>query len=254
LIREPRANGAAFPPVSCSAYTFAAVDLCRRRAESPWTGPVLRSQDKVNVVRAICRWLIGCLHTVRKMTLRRWSTVEHTTARRQLAIYCSVPTALHLKSGPVVCLDRFTGKARDDAQAVEVQQFGRQTTTDGLGLSNCRTTTAGPMSRPFSSKTKSRYRFMAAQSKNAGLTSLKTAAVDMESHMVARVAAKHKLAFAALRVVVDAAHRVVPPVALINMRPAGRMFRPCCATSHRGHHSFRHWHASRQTPSPPAPQ
>jgi hypothetical protein len=37
-----------------------------------------------------------------------------------------------------------------------------------------RTTTAGPMSRPFSSKTKSRYRFMAAQSKNAGLTSLKT--------------------------------------------------------------------------------
>jgi adenosylhomocysteine nucleosidase len=48
------------------------------------------------------------------------------------------------------------------------------------------------------------------------------AAVDMESHVVARVAAKHKLAFAALRVVVDPAHRVVPPAALIDMRPDGR--------------------------------
>jgi|SRR5579863_9624910 adenosylhomocysteine nucleosidase len=48
------------------------------------------------------------------------------------------------------------------------------------------------------------------------------AAVDMESHVVARVAAKHKLAFAALRVVVDPAHRAVPPAALIDMRPDGR--------------------------------
>ena len=48
------------------------------------------------------------------------------------------------------------------------------------------------------------------------------AAVDMESHMVARVAAEHKLAFAAVRVVVDPAHRTVPPAALIDMRPDGR--------------------------------
>jgi hopanoid-associated phosphorylase len=48
------------------------------------------------------------------------------------------------------------------------------------------------------------------------------AAVDMESHVVARVAAKHNLAFAALRVVVDPAHREVPPAALIEMRPDGR--------------------------------
>ncbi len=48
------------------------------------------------------------------------------------------------------------------------------------------------------------------------------AAVDMESHMVARVAAEHKLAFAAVRVVVDPAHRTVPPAALIGMRPDGR--------------------------------
>jgi adenosylhomocysteine nucleosidase len=46
-------------------------------------------------------------------------------------------------------------------------------------------------------------------------------AVDMESHMVARVASEHKLAFAAARVVVDPAHRTVPPAALINMRPDG---------------------------------
>jgi|SRR5579871_545521 adenosylhomocysteine nucleosidase len=48
------------------------------------------------------------------------------------------------------------------------------------------------------------------------------AAVDMESHVVARVAAEHKLAFAAVRVVVDPAHRRVPPAALVGMRPDGR--------------------------------
>jgi hopanoid-associated phosphorylase len=47
-------------------------------------------------------------------------------------------------------------------------------------------------------------------------------AVDMESHVVARVAVAHNLAFAAARVVVDPAHRTVPPAALINMRPDGR--------------------------------
>ncbi len=48
------------------------------------------------------------------------------------------------------------------------------------------------------------------------------AVVDMESHIVARVAARHDLAFAALRVVVDPAHRAVPPAALLDMRPDGR--------------------------------
>lgn len=48
------------------------------------------------------------------------------------------------------------------------------------------------------------------------------AAVDMESHVVARVAARHGMAFAAIRVVVDPAHRAVPPAALLNMRPDGR--------------------------------
>ena len=48
------------------------------------------------------------------------------------------------------------------------------------------------------------------------------AVVDMESHVVARVAAEHKLAVAAVRVVVDPAHRKVPPAALISMRPDGR--------------------------------
>ena len=48
------------------------------------------------------------------------------------------------------------------------------------------------------------------------------AAVDMESHLAARVAAEHKLSFAAVRVVVDPAHRKVPPAALIGMRPDGR--------------------------------
>jgi adenosylhomocysteine nucleosidase len=48
------------------------------------------------------------------------------------------------------------------------------------------------------------------------------AAVDMESHVVARVATEHHLAFAAVRVIVDPAHRIVPSAALLGMGPNGR--------------------------------
>jgi adenosylhomocysteine nucleosidase len=47
-------------------------------------------------------------------------------------------------------------------------------------------------------------------------------AVDMESHVVARLAAAHGLAFAAVRVVVDPADRALPPAALLSMAPNGR--------------------------------
>jgi len=46
-------------------------------------------------------------------------------------------------------------------------------------------------------------------------------AVDMESHLVARLAGAHGLAFAAVRVIVDPAHRAVPPAALLAMAPGG---------------------------------
>ena len=48
------------------------------------------------------------------------------------------------------------------------------------------------------------------------------AAVDMESHVVARVAAAHGLAFTALRVIVDPADRTIPPAALLGMGPGAR--------------------------------
>jgi hopanoid-associated phosphorylase len=44
-------------------------------------------------------------------------------------------------------------------------------------------------------------------------------AVDMESHLVARLAASYGLAFASVRVIVDPAHRTVPPAALLAMAP-----------------------------------
>jgi hopanoid-associated phosphorylase len=47
-------------------------------------------------------------------------------------------------------------------------------------------------------------------------------AVDMESHIVARLAAAHSLAFAAIRVIVDPAHRTVPAAALAGMRADGQ--------------------------------
>lgn len=46
-------------------------------------------------------------------------------------------------------------------------------------------------------------------------------AVDMESHIAARLAAARKLPFAALRAVADPAERDLPPAALLALRPDG---------------------------------
>jgi hopanoid-associated phosphorylase len=46
-------------------------------------------------------------------------------------------------------------------------------------------------------------------------------AVDMESHLAARVAAAHGVPFTAFRVIVDPAHRLLPPAALVGLRSEG---------------------------------
>jgi len=48
-------------------------------------------------------------------------------------------------------------------------------------------------------------------------------AVDMESHIAARVAARHALPFAILRTISDGADHVLPPAALVGMKPDGGM-------------------------------
>jgi adenosylhomocysteine nucleosidase len=48
-------------------------------------------------------------------------------------------------------------------------------------------------------------------------------AVDMESHIAARVAARHNLPFAIVRVISDSATEALPPAALVGMRPDGSM-------------------------------
>ena len=45
--------------------------------------------------------------------------------------------------------------------------------------------------------------------------------VDTESHMVARWAAAYGVPFAVCRAVVDPVHRMLPPAALLNLRPGG---------------------------------
>lgn len=50
--------------------------------------------------------------------------------------------------------------------------------------------------------------------------------VDMESHIVARVAGRHGLPFVAARVISDAAGRTLPPAAKVGMRPDGMMDLP----------------------------
>jgi adenosylhomocysteine nucleosidase len=56
-------------------------------------------------------------------------------------------------------------------------------------------------------------------------------AVDMESHIVARVARRHQLPFAAARVVSDAAHRSLPPAARVGMKSDGGMDLPAVLRS-----------------------
>jgi len=48
-------------------------------------------------------------------------------------------------------------------------------------------------------------------------------AVDMESHVAARVAARHALPFMAIRAVSDTANETLPPAALVGMNPDGSM-------------------------------
>ena len=48
-------------------------------------------------------------------------------------------------------------------------------------------------------------------------------AVDMESHIAARVAARHGLPFAIVRAISDTADHTLPPAALVGMRPDGSM-------------------------------
>jgi hopanoid-associated phosphorylase len=55
----------------------------------------------------------------------------------------------------------------------------------------------------------------------AALAASGARAVDMESHIAARLAAAHGLAFAALRVVCDPADRAIPPAAIAGMREDG---------------------------------
>ena len=47
------------------------------------------------------------------------------------------------------------------------------------------------------------------------------AAVDMESHIAAEVAAAHGIPFAACRVILDSAHRMLPPAATLGLRRDG---------------------------------
>jgi hopanoid-associated phosphorylase len=56
-------------------------------------------------------------------------------------------------------------------------------------------------------------------------------AADMESHVAARAAARHRLPFAAARVISDAAHRTLPPAARVGMRGDGGVDLPAVLRS-----------------------
>src|SRR5262249_44086355 len=65
--------------------------------------------------------------------------------------------------------------------------------------------------------------FTAAAEKRRVHAATGALAVDMESHVAARVAQRLGLPFAAARVISDAAHRNLPPAVKVGMRPDGGM-------------------------------
>jgi hopanoid-associated phosphorylase len=67
----------------------------------------------------------------------------------------------------------------------------------------------------------SNHPLAAAEMKAALFAETGALAVDMESHIAARVARRHGLPFAALRVISDPADATLPPAALAGMRPDG---------------------------------
>jgi adenosylhomocysteine nucleosidase len=60
-------------------------------------------------------------------------------------------------------------------------------------------------------------------------------AVDMESHVVARVARRHRIPFAAARTVSDTAHRTLPAAARVGMKVDGGMDLPAVLRSLLAH-------------------
>ncbi len=62
---------------------------------------------------------------------------------------------------------------------------------------------------------------VSSEDKRAMYESTRTVAVDMESHIAAKVAATHGVPFAACRVIIDPAERTLPPAALVGMRADG---------------------------------
>ncbi len=67
--------------------------------------------------------------------------------------------------------------------------------------------------------------------KSALHASTGASAVDMESHIAARIAAAHGLPFAALRAIADPLVRSLPPAALLAMRDDGRIDLPAVLRS-----------------------
>lgn len=62
-----------------------------------------------------------------------------------------------------------------------------------------------------------------AADKAAMFGSTRALAADMESHVAARVAARHNLPLAVVRVISDSAAEDLPPAALVGMKPDGGM-------------------------------
>ena len=135
---------------------------------------------------------------------------------------CGVAGALDpaLRAGNVVIGDLFSGEGRSiglRSETPETQGSGlrRRTLADWLAdqLPDAHRGTVAGTDAIIGSATE----------KAALYARTGAIAVDMESHIAARVAARHGLPFAILRTISDTADHALPPAALVGMKPDGGM-------------------------------
>ena len=123
-----------------------------------------------------------------------------------------------LKAGDIVLGNLFPGEGRGPVGGPAQLDPGLRRESDLVGVLRQHLADAHP-----GTITGSDTIIASAAQKRALYEAAGALAVDMESHIAARVAARHHLPFAIIRVISDSADEALPPAALVGMKPDGSM-------------------------------
>jgi nucleoside phosphorylase len=131
---------------------------------------------------------------------------------------CVIPDAVWADGESFVCDPRWVGELRAFVRPAE-----NTAPNDRSEIAGCSPPSAFPTSpREIRLLVGQDHPVASVAAKAARYAASGAQAVDMESHVVARLARRHDLPFAAVRIVFDSAGRDLPPAALVRMRSNGK--------------------------------